>query len=198
MNRVLLLWLAVSAVACSSPEPGPREGELARQYNDSLLALWAELEQPRANWAALVATNSPAQITKAGKAYMAAADTLIDILSEHPDFETDSSLRIALLQLVKATRLAAERSRNTSAILLTDNTVNAETGDTILYPDSLMLNDTADPEDALARRYLAGTRKTEKDELAAWLNFVNVQQAFAQRHGFVLARKRNDSLWMGE
>lgn len=198
MNRVLLFCLAVSAVACSSPAPGPREGELARQYNDSLLALWAELEQPRANWAALTATNAPAQIAKAGKTYMAAADTLAGILTEYPDFETDSSLRIALLQLVKATRLAAERSRNTSTILLTDNTVSASPGDTILFTDSLQLNDTADPEDALARRYLAGTRKTEKDELAAWLNFINVQQEFAQRHGFVLPRKRNDSLWLGE
>jgi hypothetical protein len=198
MNRALLLWLAVMAAACSPPAPGPRQGEQARQYNDSLLALWHELEQPRANWAALVATNAPADIAKAAKTYMAQADTLADILTEYPDFETDSSLRIALLQLVKATRLAAERSRNTSALLLTDNTVAAENGDTILFPDSLLLNDTADPEDALARRYLASTRKTEKDELAAWLYFLQVQQAFAARHGFVLARKRNDSLWLGE
>ncbi|MCA6363261.1 MAG: hypothetical protein IM638_09495 [Bacteroidetes bacterium] len=198
MNRLLLICLTVLSAACSAPAPGPREGELARQYNDSLLALWQELEQPRANWAALVATNVSSDISRAAKAYMAKADTLAGILTEYPDFEADSSLRFALLQLVNATRLAAERSRHTSALLQTDNTVAAENGDTILFTDSLLLHDTADPEDALARRYLAATRKTEKDELAAWLNFLQVQQAFAERHGFVLARKRNDSLWLGE
>ncbi|MCU0435759.1 MAG: hypothetical protein MUC87_20030 [Bacteroidia bacterium] len=197
MKRMLFLLFTATA-ACSTPAAGPREGEQARLYNDSLLALWHELEQPRAKWAEEIAANSPTAIAKATKTYMAAADTLADILNEYPDYEDDSTLRIALLQLVKATRLAAERSRNTQPVLLTDHTIAAQSGDTILFPDSLLLNDTADPEDALARRYLALTRKTEKDELAAWLNFVQAQQAFAQRHGFVLARRRNDSLWLGE
>jgi hypothetical protein len=195
--RIFWLFILVCIVSCSRPEAKAREGEEARQYNDSLLQLWKTLEPSRAAWAEAISLSSPAVAGRAARQFVYETDTLIQLLRSFPDFEGDSTLRIALIKLAEASRTAAGRSSNTLSILLTDITIEEQPGDTIISADTITI-DSADPHAALIPRYLSLTRKTEKLEQEAWLNFLNAQQEFSKRHGFVLPRSRNDSLWLEE
>lgn len=195
--RIFGLFILVCLASCSRPEAKAREGEQARQYNDSLLQLWKSLDQSRADWAEAISLSSPAAAGRAARQFVYETDTLINKLRSFPDFEGDSTLRIALIKLAEASRTAAGRSSNTLSLLLTDVTVEEQPGDTIISADTITI-DSADPHAALIPRYLSLTRKTEKLEQEAWLNFLHAQQEFAKRHGFVLPRLRNDSLWLGE
>lgn len=192
----LIVFCTLLLAACSTPVPDVREGLAARAYNDGLVHLHQRLLPVRANWAAALNTSEASAINRSSRAFTEELNHLSDSLRGHPDFEGDSSLRVALIQLLAAYRNSVARSAAVLPVLLTQDALPENAADSMSATDSLPPGDSfPDPHAALIPRYEGTARRTETAETAAWLHFLQVQQTFAQQHGFALARRR-DSVWM--
>ena len=183
MRFSFLLFLTL-LLSCGPEKksPGPNKAERACAYNDRITGLQSRLDSASRDLAfSFRARNSSASI-KAVEKLKAQINMVIDTLNSWPDFEGDSSLRKAAIDLFGVYLNDANKVRSVIAVL------DKPESDTVFVSDSIPLADSLDPDLAMISFYENAVRRNKKDQ-EIFDHFFIVQEEFARKHEFQLARK---------
>lgn len=183
---VLILFLLVSCKDAPSVPGEPGLAQRARDYNDRLVGLQSGLDSLRTALALSIAERNPAAARKILPAMEKSIEALDDSLGRFPDFEGDSSLKVAAHGVFGVYQAETRRIAQALPILFTEDAI-----DTLKYPDSLAGPDSLDPNAELIPAYERIMARKEKEQKIID-RFYEVQADFAERYGFRLALGRGE------
>ncbi|MGL4596612.1 MAG: hypothetical protein ACRCYO_03735, partial [Bacteroidia bacterium] len=184
-NAIYLLLLLALVQACKTPAP-PRDPrpQNACNYANALNALHDSLISSRSQIAQAYEQKSIPKILAAEKLFKEKLKQTHDSIAQFPNFESDSTLKIAWLNLLDTYQNQINRWIGIRGIILTEDAV-----DTIANPNLPDINpetDTLDPNDALIPKYEVIEKRIRREEQNALIQLDSVQQNFARKYNFLL------------
>lgn len=181
---MLLLIFISLMISCRETETNTEmsQAERACVYNDRIVLLQHRLDSARQNVSVSISERNPSATSKSIEKLKSEIRILLDSLNAIPDFDGDSSLRIAAAGLFRIYLSDADHIRSALPVLFTNDEV-----DTLHYTDTINFSDSIDPNEGLISVYERSVRRSKKEQLA-FDYFFEAQNAFAKKYGFVLAR----------
>jgi hypothetical protein len=177
---VLLLLLSVSC-SSSDNDHGPTEGERARDYNDRIVSMQDSLIRYFGQVSEAISRNDAADSRAAIDLFRKTISRFSDSLRAVLDFEGDSSLKAAALDLFAAYLDEAQANYAMLPVVLKEDAI-----DTLRFPDSIAAEDSIDLQPSMEQAWNRIDRKAEASRKAE-SEFSRAQREFAARHGFRLA-----------
>ncbi len=177
--------LLLQACASPTPPPDPRP-QNACNYANAFITLHDSLIASRTQIAIAYEQKSIAKILATEKRFKEKLQQTHDSIAQFPNFESDSSLKLAWLNLINTYQNQINRWIGMRGIILTEDAV-----DTIANPNLPDINpetDTLDPNDALIPKYEFIEKRILRDEQNAFIQLDSVQQNFARKYNFLLPR----------
>jgi hypothetical protein len=184
--RFLVCLLALLIISCGEEPVSPAEARtaLALSYNNRIVSYYDSAKVVRALVSTAVGEGKAGEVRKALDSLQTVIGRFGDSLRRLPDFEGDSTLRVAMQRLLLAYSGDAKKARLVLPIVFTEDAV-----DTLRFPDTLApLDDSTDIHASLIPQYERVFRKN-KETTAAIAEFRQAQATFAKRFGFKVAAK---------